>query len=68
MVEINEGTTGYLSATFNNKAGVAQIPTSANYRSDDNRWRRMVTIDEHGHVHDERRYWQVPRVPTAALP
>lgn len=25
-----------------------------------------VTIDEHGHVHDERRYWQVPRVPTAA--
>lgn len=35
MVEINEGTTGYLSATFKNKLGVAQVPTSANYRIDD---------------------------------
>ena len=35
MMQVNEGTTAYLSATFADKTGVAETPTTVVYRIDD---------------------------------
>ncbi len=35
MQQVNEGTTAYLSATFADKTGVAETPTTVVYRIDD---------------------------------
>ena len=35
MMQVNEGTTAYLSATFADKTGIAEVPTTVVYRIDD---------------------------------